>query len=129
MTAIEEANEPMVERWPHYVTKFQVLLADRRPAEAASLLADVVDRLDGGPRERVKICILAAAAFEEKWRGGAAYEEKLTEFMAALGPSTRLQSYSTCPISSPNCWRMHLTAELKRISAIRSFRRGVSSRQ
>ncbi|MER9636971.1 hypothetical protein [Mesorhizobium sp. M0228] len=84
MTAIEEANEPMVERWPHYVTKFQVLLADRRPAEAASLLADVVDRLDGGPRERVKICILAAAAFEEKWRGGAAYEEKLTEFMAAL---------------------------------------------
>jgi tetratricopeptide (TPR) repeat protein len=84
MTAIEEANEPMVERWPHYVTKFQVLLADRRPSEAASLLTGIVERLDGGPRERVKVCILAAAAFEEKWKGSEGYAGRLAEFMAAL---------------------------------------------
>ncbi|RWP39332.1 MAG: hypothetical protein EOR04_23365 [Mesorhizobium sp.] len=84
MAAIEEANEPMVERWPHYVTKFQVLIADRRPGDAAELLAGIVDRLDGGPRERVKICILAAYAFEEKWKGAEGYGGKLTGFMAAL---------------------------------------------
>lgn len=84
MAAIEEANEPMVERWPHYVTKFQVLVADRKPDEAAKLLAGIVDRLDGGPRERVKICILAAAAFEDKWKGAEGYAGKLAAFMAAL---------------------------------------------
>lgn len=84
MAAIEEANEPMVERWPHYVTKFQVFLADRRATDAAELLAGIVDRLDSGLRQRVKICILAAAAFEERWNGGAGQEDKLAEFMAAL---------------------------------------------
>ena len=90
MEAIERANEPMVERWPHYVTKFQVLLADRRPKEAAELLEGILDRLDGGPRQRVALNMLAAKALEEKWAGGpdgaasAAYEERLGTFMATL---------------------------------------------
>ncbi|HET9317777.1 MAG TPA: hypothetical protein VFQ51_19440, partial [Vicinamibacteria bacterium] len=36
--AIEAANEPPIERWPHFVTEFQVRLADRRPREAAAFL-------------------------------------------------------------------------------------------
>ena len=48
MEAIEAANEPMVERWPHYITKYQVLLADRRPREAMKLLIDLLPRLDQG---------------------------------------------------------------------------------
>ncbi|WP_292676389.1 hypothetical protein, partial [Mesorhizobium sp.] len=55
MEAIEAANEPMVERWPHYITKFQVLLADRKPREAAALLSDLLPRLDGGARKRTEI--------------------------------------------------------------------------
>ncbi len=31
MTAIEAANEPPIERWPHFITKFQVLLAAEMP--------------------------------------------------------------------------------------------------
>jgi LuxR family maltose regulon positive regulatory protein len=90
MEAIERANEPMVERWPHYVTKFQLLLADRRPHEAAELLEGILDRLDGGPRQRVELSMLAAQALEEKWAaepyrtGGAAYDQRLGAFMAAL---------------------------------------------
>ena len=103
MAAIEEANEPMLERWPHYVTKFQVLLADRRPADAAALLAGIIDRLDGGPQERVKLCMLAAAAFGKKWKGGDGYEGRLAEFMAALGPSIRPRSFSICRVCLPNC--------------------------
>ncbi|MER8951833.1 hypothetical protein NKH98_03695 [Mesorhizobium sp. M0833] len=84
MDAIERANEPMIERWPHYVTKYQVLLADRRPAEAIALLQGIAERLSGGPRQRVELSILAARALEQKWNGGASYGTRLAEFMAAL---------------------------------------------
>lgn len=84
MAAIEEANEPLVERWPHYVTKFQVLIADRRPDDAIALLQEIVDRLEGGPRERLRACIATAEALKEKWEGGSAYPEKLAAVMALL---------------------------------------------
>ncbi len=90
MDAIERANEPMVERWPHYVTKFQVLLADRQPRQAVELLEAILDRLDGGPRRRVKLAILAGKAVEQKWAleesktDGTAYHQYLDAFLIAL---------------------------------------------
>ena len=84
MAAIEAANEPMVERWPHYITKFQVLLADRKPREAATLLGDLLPRLDGGARKRTEICILAAAALESLWDDDPHYGDRLKAFLEEL---------------------------------------------
>jgi LuxR family maltose regulon positive regulatory protein len=84
MAAIEAANEPMVERWPHYITQFQVLLADHRPREAAALLGDLTPRLDGGARRRTEICILAAEALEARGGGGPDYDARLTALLEAL---------------------------------------------
>ncbi|RWK61563.1 hypothetical protein [Mesorhizobium sp.] len=84
MAAIEAANEPMVERWPHYITNFQVLLADRKPREAAALLSDLLPRLEGGARKRTEICILGAAALESLWDGDPHYGDRLKLFMVAL---------------------------------------------
>lgn len=84
MTAIEAANEPMIERWPHYITQFQVLLADRKPREAAVLLSDLLPRLDGGAHKRTEICILAAAALENLWSDDPHYGDRLQAFLEAL---------------------------------------------
>lgn len=84
MAASETANEPMVERWAHYITKFQVLLADRKPREAAALLSDLLPRLDGGARKRTEICILAAAALESLWEQDLHYGHRLKIFLQAL---------------------------------------------
>jgi DNA-binding SARP family transcriptional activator len=84
MAAIEAANEPIIERWPHYITKFQVLLADRRPGEAAALLADLLPRLDGGALARTKLCLLAAAALQAKWSGEAGYADRLRTLLTEL---------------------------------------------
>lgn len=84
MAAIEAANEPMVERWPHYITKFQVFLADRKPREAVELLTDLLPRLDGGALKRTQICILAAAALEARWSGDADYVDRLRAFVIEL---------------------------------------------
>ncbi|AZN98379.1 hypothetical protein EJ066_15075 [Mesorhizobium sp. M9A.F.Ca.ET.002.03.1.2] len=84
MAASEAANEPMVERWAHYLTKFQVLLADRKPREAAALLSDLLPRLDGGARKRTEICILAAAALESLWKQDLHYGDRLKVFLQAL---------------------------------------------
>jgi DNA-binding SARP family transcriptional activator len=84
MAAIEAANEPMVERWPHYVTQFQVLLADGRPGEAATLLTDLLPRLDGGAHRRTEICIAAAGALESRWEGDPLYDERLKHFLGML---------------------------------------------
>jgi LuxR family transcriptional regulator, maltose regulon positive regulatory protein len=84
MAAIEAANEPMVERWPHYITKFQVLLADRKPEEAMELLSDLLPRLEGGALKRTELCILAAAALEAKWNGDAHYVDRLRTFIIEL---------------------------------------------
>jgi DNA-binding SARP family transcriptional activator len=84
MAAIEEANEPIIERLPHYITKFQVQLADRQPQQAIDLLAELLPRLQGGGRQRAELCILAADALRSKWGDDPAYGERLRAFMAAL---------------------------------------------
>lgn len=89
MAAIEKADEPMVERLPHYITKFQVLLADRRPGDAAALLAGILERLDDSLRRRAELSILAARVFEKKWGLEAedqaiSYDECLRRFLSAL---------------------------------------------
>jgi len=84
MAAIEAANEPMIERWPHYITKYQVLVADRRPREAMELLADLLPRLDGGAHKRTQLCILAAAALEAKWNNDPRYADHLRELLTGL---------------------------------------------
>jgi len=84
MAAIEAANEPMVERWPHYITKYQVFLADRKAKEAIDLLADLIPRLDGGAQKRTELCILAAEALAAKWSSDAQYGERLCAFLAEL---------------------------------------------
>lgn len=84
MAAIEAANEPMVERWPHYVTQYQVLLADRKAREASALLADLLPRLDGGAYKRAEQCILAAEACEAKWRDDPGYSDRLCSFLGEL---------------------------------------------
>ncbi|MGE0239055.1 MAG: BTAD domain-containing putative transcriptional regulator [Parvibaculaceae bacterium] len=83
MASIEAANEPMVERWPHYITKYQVLLADRKPKEAAALLADLLPRIDGGAAKRTELCILAADTLAAKWAGDEQYGDRLRTFLAA----------------------------------------------
>ncbi|MET3578073.1 DNA-binding SARP family transcriptional activator [Mesorhizobium robiniae] len=84
MAASEAANEPMVERWAHYITKFQVLLADRKPREAATFLRDLLPRLNGGARKRTEICILAAVALENLWDQSPHYGDRLKAFIEAI---------------------------------------------
>lgn len=84
MAAIEAANEPMVERWPHYITQYQVFLADRKPREAIDLLTDLLPRLDGGAHRRTELCILAAKALAAKWNGDPRYGDHLRMFLADL---------------------------------------------
>jgi DNA-binding SARP family transcriptional activator len=84
MAAIEAANEPPIERWPHFITKFQVLLAAEMPDEAAGFLEGLIHLFDGAVRQRTQLCILAAHAFAAKWRGSAEYAERLRTFMTQL---------------------------------------------
>src|SRR5262249_13616222 len=84
MASIEAANEPIHERWPHYITKYQVLLADHRPKEAAVLLAELLPRLEGGMHDRTTLCIHAAGALGAKWDNDPGYLSQLRAFMAEL---------------------------------------------
>ena len=81
MAAIEAANEPIIERWPHYITKFQVFLANRKPGEAITLLTELLPHLDGGTLRRTELCILAAEALEAKWQSDVVYEDRLRLFL------------------------------------------------
>ena len=87
MTAIEAANEPPLERWPHFITTFQVLLAERRPAEAASFLADLLPIFSGALRQRTHTCVLFARACEAKWTGDPRYPMLLRECFQELRAS------------------------------------------
>lgn len=87
MAAIEAANEPIVERVPHYQTKFQVLLADRRPAEAIALLETILPQLAGGSQQRTLICILAGKALAAKWSGDPSYHQELVRLVCQLRES------------------------------------------
>ncbi len=84
MTAIEAANEPPIERWPHFVTRFQVLLADRRPDEAAAFLEGLIALFDGGVRQRTQACIDIARAAQAKWRDDPDYPARLRAAFAEL---------------------------------------------
>lgn len=84
MAAIEEGDEPLVERLPHYITKFQVLVANRRPQDAIELLGELLPRLQGGSQLRTRLCIIAAEALGAKWCGDPAYEEHLRSLLAEL---------------------------------------------
>jgi LuxR family transcriptional regulator, maltose regulon positive regulatory protein len=73
--AIEAANEPPSERWPHYLTEFQVLLADRKAGPAADLLRRVVEHFHGETRRRTQICIDIANYFSACWNSGRQHED------------------------------------------------------
>ncbi len=77
MTAIEAANEPPIERWPHFITVFQVLLAERRPEDAAAFLEERLPLFDGAMRRRTNACILVARAFAAKWHHPGAHADRL----------------------------------------------------
>lgn len=84
MAAIEAADEPLLERWPHIVTKYQVLLGDGKAREAAALLTEILPRLDGGMHARTVLCIRAAAALAAKWNGDETYQNHLRAFTDQL---------------------------------------------
>jgi LuxR family transcriptional regulator, maltose regulon positive regulatory protein len=97
MAAIEAANEPPIERWPHFITQFEVLLAERRPAAAAGYLDGVIGLFDGAVRQRTSSCVLAARAFEAKWADSPQYPQHLQACMEAL----RTSDWSAALINLP----------------------------
>jgi transposase len=84
MTAIEAANEPPLERWPHFITKFQVLLAEGNAEGAAAFLTDLLPLFSGALRQRMDTCIRIARACRAKWNRDASYPQLLRESVAAL---------------------------------------------
>jgi LuxR family transcriptional regulator, maltose regulon positive regulatory protein len=84
MASIEAADEPLLERWPHYVTKYQVLLGDGKAREAAALLNEILPRLEGGMHARTVLCIRAAVALAAKWNSDETYQNHLRAFMDEL---------------------------------------------
>lgn len=82
--AIEEANEPPIERWPHFITRYQVLLADRKPSEATAFLNGILDHFDGEVRRRTRACVLIAEASAAKWDGAADYSRRLSSCLQEL---------------------------------------------
>lgn len=84
MEAIEAANEPPIERWPHFITQFQVMLADGRPDVAAEFLEGLIGLFDGAVRQRTLVCVLAARAFAAKWQGDSDYAQRLRACLREL---------------------------------------------
>lgn len=84
MAAIEAADEPVLERWPHFVTKYQVLLGDGKAREAAALLEELLPRLEGGMHARTVLCMRAAAALAAKWNRDETYHNHLRAFIEEL---------------------------------------------
>lgn len=84
MAAIEAASEPPIERWPHFITKFQVLLADRKPIEAAEFLEALLPLFDGGVLQRTRACVHAAHAIAAKERAPDDYAEHLRAWLGEL---------------------------------------------
>jgi DNA-binding SARP family transcriptional activator len=77
MAAVEAANEPPIERWPHFITKYQVLLADRKPLVAAEFLEGLLPLFDGAIRKRTALCVCVARTLAAKWDGSAQYPHEL----------------------------------------------------
>jgi len=84
MAAIEAANEPPLERWPHFITKFQVMLAEGRAVAAAEFLTDLLPLFSGALRQRTQTCVLVAGAGAAKWEHDAQYPQRLRECFEAL---------------------------------------------
>ena len=87
MAAIEAANEPPLERWPHFVTQFQVLLAERRPEQAAAFLTDLLPLYSGALRQRTEACVRTTHAFAAKWKNDERYPLRLRECIQELRAS------------------------------------------
>ena len=64
-----------------------MLLAERRPAEAASFLADLLPIFSGALRQRTHTCVLVAQACEAKWTGDPRYPMRLREGLQELRAS------------------------------------------
>jgi LuxR family transcriptional regulator, maltose regulon positive regulatory protein len=84
MAAIEAANEPPIERWPHFITRFQVLLADRRPHEAAVFLEGLLPLFDGAMLQRTRLCVQVAHTFAAKWSASPQFHHELRSCLQAL---------------------------------------------
>lgn len=84
MAAIEAADEPPIERWPHFITQFQAMLAARTAAEAAAYLAGLAPLFDGAVGERTLACIRVAEAFDAKWAAAGDYPDRLQIAIKAL---------------------------------------------
>ena len=97
MAAIEAANEPPLERWPHFVTRFQVLLAEGRAAEAAAFLTDLLPLYTGAIRQRTETCVLVARACQAKWNADADYPARLRESLRELRAANWPAILLNCP--------------------------------
>lgn len=84
LTAIEAAGEPPIERWPHYVTRFQSLLSAGQFAEAAAYMRKLAPQFDAGVADRTIACALIAEALETKIDAPAAYPMRLAAAIDAL---------------------------------------------
>lgn len=98
MTAIEAANEPPIERWPHFITRFQVLLADRKPHDAAAFLEGLLPLFDGAVLQRTRLCVRVARAFAAKWSGSAQYPQELRACMLEMAAA----NWPAVLINQPN---------------------------
>jgi len=84
LVAIEAAGEPPIERWPHYVTRFQMLVAGGRLAEGAAYMRSLAPQFDAVVADRTLVCAQLAEALMAKAAGEADYAEKLTGAVEAL---------------------------------------------
>jgi LuxR family transcriptional regulator, maltose regulon positive regulatory protein len=84
MAAIEAAGEPPIERWPHFITRFQVLLADRKGDEASAWLGGLIDMFEGAVRDRTRCCMTVAEALAAKWRDSDGYPALLQDAITSL---------------------------------------------
>jgi DNA-binding SARP family transcriptional activator len=125
MAAIEAANEPMLERWPHYITWYQVLLADRKPQQAIGLLAGILPKIDGGARRRTELCIHAAEVLAAKWNGDPRYGELLGDFVTKL----RDAKWPTVLLNLPELFAELLADALERQVAVDFCRSIIAERR
>jgi DNA-binding SARP family transcriptional activator len=84
MVAVEAADEPPIERWPHFITQFQAHLAGRDPVEAARRLTELLPLFDGAVRERTQVCVRIAEALDARWNRPRAYPQRLRIAVEAL---------------------------------------------
>jgi len=59
---VVETNDPPVERWPHYATYYQALIAAGQCRQAVAFLESKLCLYDGGVRQRIGACITLARA-------------------------------------------------------------------